>query len=83
MTIEVIPNWHPIFVHFSAALLMISAFLFVVWNLAPATSSWRPHCLTVTAYKGGELVFRHGLGVMSPPQVDVGHHEKGGHGHSH
>jgi uncharacterized membrane protein len=31
--IEIIPNWHPIFVHFTVALLVISVFLFVVAQL--------------------------------------------------
>lgn len=34
--------------------------------------------VTVTGFKGGELVYRHGLGVMSLPQV-----ENGGEGHNH
>ena len=29
MGIEIIPNWHPIFVHFSVALLSISALLYL------------------------------------------------------
>jgi uncharacterized membrane protein len=32
--------------------------------------------LTSTAWRGGELVYRHGLGVMSLPQVDHHHHGK-------
>ena len=36
--------------------------------------------VSITGYKGGELVYRHGLGVMSLPQVtDKGHD----HGHEH
>ncbi len=41
--------------------------------------------VTVTAFKGGELVYRHGLGVMALPQVTgEGHdhdHADGGHDH--
>ncbi|MGB9152782.1 MAG: DUF2231 domain-containing protein [Alphaproteobacteria bacterium] len=157
-TFEIIPNWHPLFVHFTVALLLIATLLFVIGKLAPVTTSWRTSCLTVarwnlvlgaiitigtvlagsyafntvlhdnfshepmrshrlwalstagvfialalwsiltrkkephlllvaglliasglltvTAYKGGELVYRHGLGVMSMPQMD-------GHMHHH
>ena len=147
--IEIIPNWHPIFVHFTVALLLTSSVLFIVskvlpestyqknclivarWNLwigmvitigtliaggdafnsvindTPShismtihragglitascffiLAAWQIKCrlhknvsfiflvciiiasslLLATAYKGGELVFRHGLGVMSLP----------------
>jgi uncharacterized membrane protein len=41
--------------------------------------------LAITGYKGGEVVYRHGLGVMRMPMVsgDGGHgsHEHGGAGH--
>lgn len=157
--ILIIPNWHPLFVHFTVALLLIATLLFVVGKLTPATASWRGTCLTVarwnlllgilitigtvlagwyafntvdhdnfshlpmlshrlwalstagsfvvlglwsfatrrkepqllfvlclvaasgalavTGFKGGELVYRHGLGVMSMPQMDghIGHHD--------
>ncbi len=161
--IEIIPNWHPIFVHFTVALLSISTLLFVVGKLLPATVSWKHACftaarcnlwlgvtitigtllagwlafntvnhdghshlamlshrnwaiptagifivlglwsfllrkkepglllilsllvamlpLTVTAYKGGELVFRHGLGVMSLPQAKEHEHSSEQHKH--
>lgn len=36
--------------------------------------------VSVTGYKGGELVYRYGLGVMSLPQVES---SDGGHSHSH
>lgn len=165
--IEIIPNWHPIFVHFSIALFATSAILFVLtkfathwrledqwlatayWNLwmgmiisvgtvtagvlayysvkhdvpshaamlvhikwAAATvgtflilSIWgaiqyraqqRPHLMFViamaaaalllftTAWHGGELVYRHGLGVISLPKVDEhSHGGEGGHSHEH
>ena len=36
--------------------------------------------LAVTGYKGGEVVYRHGTGVMRMPEI----HGDGGHGsHSH
>ncbi len=156
---EILPNWHPIFVHFTVALLSISVALFILafvvkekawtpsvlttahWNLwlgaaltvmtiaaglyayntvahddpshaamtehrnwAFATAAlfwslaliaaWRKKqrrevgvlfvaalvlssgVLLTTAWKGGELVFRHGLGVMSLPQSE-------GEGHEH
>lgn len=157
--IEIIPNWHPIFVHFTIGLLAISALfylggavlkrehLLVVarWNLwigalvtvgtvlagwyayntvnhdGPSHAAMTDHrnwalttaitfillafwafwkqrgvkavspifvviiliaagMLAVTGYKGGEVVYRHGLGVMRMPEV----HGDGGHGsHSH
>lgn len=154
---EIIPNWHPIFVHFSVALLFTATALFVLGKIAPVSAAWRPACLTaarwnlalgvaittgtvlagwyafntvnhdghshlamlshrnwalattasflalgawgligrkaephglfvtglvaasvllsVTGYKGGELVFRHGLGVMAMPESDSHHHQ--------
>lgn len=157
--INIIPNWHPIFVHFTVALLTISAVMFVVERFAPEEAAWRETCLKfarwnlwlgagitvitllagwqayntvahdtpshaamtdhknwafvtagvfallatwsvivrkklhgtkvfaslmllavmmlgTTAWKGGEVVYRYGLGVMSMPQP-----EKGGHSH--
>ncbi|MHC9510490.1 DUF2231 domain-containing protein [Kangiella sp. M94] len=153
--IEIIPNWHPIFVHFTVALLVICGiFQLVLWvfpskatstaisaqswlvilgsiavlatvgtglqayysvahdtpshlamtdhrNWALATSSVfligaalfflfprkRQYLagvffvaalilVSITAYKGGDLVYRHGLGVMSLPEVT-------GEGHDH
>jgi uncharacterized membrane protein len=156
--LEIIPNWHPVLVHFTVAPLTLASLLFVLGKIAPATISWKENCLTVarwnlwigsiltigtvlagwhafntvnhdtpshlamishrnfafptaglfialaigafitrkkepgvllvaglivatlllftTGYKGGELVFRHGLGVMSLPQAEK--HEHGG-----
>lgn len=34
--IEILPNWHPVFVHFTVALLSISVLLFVVLRFLPA-----------------------------------------------
>lgn len=171
--IEIIPNWHPIFVHFTVALLSVSTLLFVIGKLLPASASWKAACftaarcnlwlgvvittgtvlagwyafntvnhtghshlamlshrnwalptagifialglwsflsrkqepsmlfvlsllaatlpLTVTAYKGGELVFRHGIGVISQPQAEKqepsmeqkDHDDHSAHPHSH
>lgn len=42
--------------------------------------------VAVTAWAGGELVYRHGLGVMALPQADEeagGGHEHGDHAHDH
>lgn len=161
---EMIPNWHPIFVHFTVALLSTSAVFYLLglalkkkhllivarWNLwigalatiatvlagwyayntvnhdgpshaamtdhrnwALVTASiflllalwalWKQRAantvsrifvavilfaaglLAVTGYKGGEVVYRHGLGVMRMPMIsgDGGHgiHEHGGAGH--
>jgi len=157
---EIIPNWHPIFVHFTVALLSLSVGLFVVtpfvksrlkeqwytvarWTLwfgaaitiatglaglyayntvahdTPSHLAMTDHrnwavvaivmflalaawsivwvrkgknlgtvfviCMVIaggvlasTAWRGGEVVYRYGLGVMSLPQV-----EGEGHSHSH
>jgi uncharacterized membrane protein len=154
--IEIIPNWHPIFVHFTVALLSVSLGLFVVsklvncdqavlvakWNLwigsaitvitvaagfyayntvthdTPSHEAMTEHknlalitvallvpvlvwsviahrkgkalglafvglfvlqggLLASTAWHGGELVYRHGLGVMSLPKADHHHHHAG------
>lgn len=148
MLIEIIPNWHPIFVHFTIGLLSVSALLYLAgtilrnatlltvarWNLwigasitagtvlagfhayntvthdAPSHIAMTDHrnwalltasvfiilgawsffkqrgarnvhplfvaamilgagLLAVTGYKGGEVVFRHGLGVQSTPDM--------------
>lgn len=159
--IEVVPNWHPVIVHFTVALLLISVAMFVAgywlqkkslkqvvlqvaqWNywmgtiaavltaiagwfaynsvahdtashaamtvhrnwaltalavilLMAAFLSWRKRAkrdlpglllggmlsvavlLTITAWHGGELVYRYGLGVMSMPIP-----EGEGHAHDH
>lgn len=161
---EIIPNWHPIFVHFTVALLSVSVCLFLIcgfvkrepfrgqcrvvayWNLwigagitlvtvstgfyafntvahddpshlamtdhrnwalvtasaflaLTAWSVWQYRAkkslnpvflfsmaialllLLSTAWHGGELVFRHGLGVKSLPQVESSTGD--GHAHSH
>lgn len=36
--------------------------------------------ITITGFKGGELVYRHGLGVMSLPQTDSHDHSAHDHG---
>jgi len=162
---EIIPNWHPIFVHFTVALLSLSVILFVVSNfvsghlreqwlivarwslwfgagitlltglagldayntvahdtpsheamtehrnwaisviiLFPLLAVWVAWCvrsgkslgkgflalmlvggllLLSTAWHGGEVVYRYGLGVMSLPNVDSHGHENGGGGQAH
>lgn len=165
--IEIIPNWHPLFVHFSIALLLISALFHVLaaanikptlasqisvvanWNLwlgagislltiiagwfaynsvnhdTPSHVAMTDHrnwgiataviffllgawsfsrykksmsitwsitipvviasvLLLTTGWKGGELVYRYGLGVMSLPKTDDhdhGAHDHGDHAH--
>ncbi|WP_138380342.1 DUF2231 domain-containing protein [Luteithermobacter gelatinilyticus] len=155
---EIIPNWHPVFVHFTIALYSVATLLFLIgrffpskiwaekitiaayinlwtaglitfvtvaagyyayntvahdgpshlamtdhrnWGLTTAVVFWglvlwsvvlyrdkKVHdlflvalvvatgLLSVTGYKGGEVVYRHGIGVMSLP-------ESGGEGHDH
>ncbi len=159
MNIEIIPNWHPILVHFTVALFSISALLYLAglvlkkpnllivarWNLwigalatiltviagfdaynsiphdGPLHAAMTDHkkwalvtasifgvlalwalfkhrgaktvgvafvglillasgLLAVTGYKGGEVVYRHGGGVMRMPEISG----DGGHGsHAH
>lgn len=159
MDMEIIPNWHPIFVHFTIGLLSLSALLYLAgsvlkkenlliaarWNLwvgavitvgtvlaglnaynsvahdaashmamtdhknwaLPTAgvfvalalwAAWKQRgaktvspvfvaaivlatgLLAVTGYKGGEVVYRHGTGVMRMPEISG----DGGHGsHSH
>ncbi len=165
--IEIIPNWHPIFVHFTVALLTTATLLFLVaaiarsqpwadavlttahwnlwlgaaltvltvaagfyayntvthddpshaamtdhrnwavgtallfWALALYAAWWRRRygtlnsafvaitivasgLLATTAWKGGELVYRHGLGVLSLPQAEgEGHAHEAGSDHDH
>ena len=162
--IEIIPNWHPIFVHFTVALLflvgVIQLILFVtkelklkeslfaaqnwmigfgvlatlatiatglqayysvnhdgpshvamtdhrnwalltggIFVLCAALFSMKSAALkniatygfvlvtalvSVTAFKGGEIVYRHGLGVMSLPEVSgEGHDHEHADGHEH
>ena len=172
--IEIIPNWHPVFVHFTVALLSVSLGLFVLslvvkcdqavlvakWNLwigagislltlaagfyayntvahdTPSHEAMTEHknlalitlallvpvvlwsvishrkgktlgagfvvlfllvggMLASTAWHGGEVVYRYGLGVMSLPKTDkhdhAGHHgdavgeehADSAHGHGH
>lgn len=159
--VEIIPNWHPILVHFTLALLSISALLYLAglvlkkknlliaarWNLwigAVATvgtvlaglyayntvthdgmshvamtdhrnwalptagifvtlafwAAWKQRgaqavspafvvimllatgLLAVTGYKGGEVVYRHGIGVMRMPEMH-GDDDHDGHMHGH
>ncbi len=164
--VEIIPNWHPIFVHFTVALISISVVLFVLtklvtnwrledqwlatayWNLwigvlisvvtvvagwiafnsvdhdTPSHEAMLEHrlwalttfgvlvvlaiwsifqykrekeptslfviCMVLllglvmsTAWHGGELVYRHGLGVMSLPETDDHSHANEAAAHEH
>lgn len=47
------------------------------WFAGAVIGAWS--MVAVTAWHGGELVFRHGLGVMSLPVAETGHE----HGHEH
>ena len=163
--IEILPNWHPIFVHFTVALLTLACLLHVAsllvtsvqmktqlaivaqWNLwigsvitlVTVGAGWYAYntvdhdnashlmmtqhrniamvtfvifivlaswsfiryrkgvainwlltfllvlatgALATTAWYGGEIVYRHGLGVMSLPQADE-HQHSDGHHHDH
>ena len=156
MGFEIIPNWHPLFVHYTVALISVACVLYVLAAFTGSFQGWRREAfivarwcfiigaisivltiiaglyayntvahdgpshiamlehrnfafatgglvilliagtlyfklntpskalgvvalmllcsLFVTAYKGGELVFRHGLGVMSLPDTTSDHH---------
>lgn len=45
------------------------------WFAIAVIGAWG--MVATTAWHGGELVFRHGLGVMALPEAEIGH----GHGH--
>jgi uncharacterized membrane protein len=166
MTFEIIPNWHPIFVHFTVALFSVATALFLVERIFLKTSEYKERCLLiarcnlwigsvitigtilagwyayntvshdapshaamtlhrnwalstasliavmalwafisrnkkdvsisfmlcqiitslfllVTAYLGGEAVYRYGLGVISLPQSESNESGHGGHSHQH
>ena len=45
MNMEIIPNWHPIFVHFTVALLSISSLLYLAGFLLK-----KPHFLIIARW---------------------------------
>lgn len=47
---EIIPNWHPIFVHFTIALLGISVALFIISLIIPRTHACYTSCITVARW---------------------------------
>ncbi len=47
---EIIPNYHPILVHFTVALLSTASLLFIVGALAPPSAAWKDTCLTVARW---------------------------------
>ena len=48
--IEIIPNWHPIWVHFAIALLSTSAFLFLIFGWRSSQTSGRTNALIVARW---------------------------------
>jgi uncharacterized membrane protein len=48
--IEIIPNWHPVFVHFTVGLLSIASLLFLAGVFTPAGAAWKQTCLTVARW---------------------------------
>ena len=46
---SVLPNWHPIFVHFTVALFLTSIGLFAAARFAP-TAAWRGNALIVARW---------------------------------
>ena len=50
MMIEIIPNWHPIWVHFAVALLTTAAFLFLIFGWRTSQTSARANALIVARW---------------------------------
>lgn len=50
MTLDIIPNWHPVFVHFTVALLTLAAVLFVGALMLPAQWRLREQCYVVARW---------------------------------
>ena len=48
--IEIIPNWHPIWVHFAVALLSTAAFLFLIFGWRPPQTNGRTNALIVARW---------------------------------
>ena len=48
--IEIIPNWHPIWVHFAVALLCTSAFLFLIFGWRSSQTNSQTHALIVARW---------------------------------
>ena len=48
--IEIIPNWHPIWVHFAVALLSTSAFLFLIFGWGSSQTIGRTNALIVARW---------------------------------
>ncbi len=46
------------------------------WFTAATIGAWL--LVAITAWHGGELVYRHGLGVMALPAIEEGHHHAHG-----
>jgi uncharacterized membrane protein len=55
--VEILPNWHPLVVHFTVALLLTASFLFLVGTILPR----RPTGPAATLVARGNL----GLGIMA------------------
>ena len=48
--IEIIPNWHPIWVHFAVALLSTAAFIFLIFGWRSSQTSGRENALIVARW---------------------------------
>ena len=46
-TIEIIPNWHPLFVHFTIGLFSIAVFFYFASALLPKNHRWKQQWLTM------------------------------------
>lgn len=75
MNIEILPNWHPFFVHFTIALVSIGSVLYVVANFFSLHSKWRQEMLLVAIWSlylaGGFTVLTLIAGIHA--YLTVGH----------
>ncbi|MGH1407796.1 MAG: DUF2231 domain-containing protein [Rhodomicrobiaceae bacterium] len=50
MSFEILPNWHPFFVHFTIALISVGSVLYIVSNSFPTHSRWGKDILLVSVW---------------------------------
>lgn len=50
MSIEILPNWHPFFVHFTIALIFVGSALYLFTHFFSASSRWRQELLLVATW---------------------------------
>jgi uncharacterized membrane protein len=62
MSFEILPNWHPFFVHFTIALISVGSVLYIVSNSFPTHSKWGKDILLVSVWS---LVLAGGFTVLT------------------